>query len=76
MGSLEEKKNHSRRIKDKKKASRKRVRVRSVIAKDLLTSGKYKPRIVKDRHGKRHDLNTMSHYDLVQAIQETEDYGD
>lgn len=71
MGSPEEKRRHSARLKRKKQE-----RVRSQIAKELLVSGKYKPRIVKDKKGNRHDLKKMSHADLVKAIQETEDYGD
>lgn len=70
MGNPEDKIKHSRRIKQKKKA-----RVRSVIAKELIVSGKYKQRIVKAK-GKEYDLNSMTHADLVRAIQDTEDYGD
>ena len=87
MGSPDDKKRHSKRLKQKRKASsrkaalrdgvsKKRERVRSEIAKDLIVSGKYKQRIVKDKRGKKYDLNKMNHYDLVQAIQEIEDYGD
>lgn len=65
MGSPEEKALHSKRIRNKKKE-----RVRSVIAKELITSGKFKQRIVKDKRGKKYDLKTMSHKDLVDAIQE------
>jgi hypothetical protein len=65
MGSPEEKILHSKRLRQKKKA-----RVRSVIAKELLVSGKYKQRIVQDKRGKKHDLDKMSHLDLVKAIQE------
>jgi len=65
MGSPEEKQKHSRRLKRKKQE-----RFQSVIAKEMLTSGKYKPRIVKDRRGEKHDLKKLSHYDLVRLIQE------
>lgn len=65
MGSPEEKAKHSRRIKRKKTE-----RVRSVIAKELITSGKYKQRIVKDKRGRKIDLAKLTHYDLVQAIQD------
>ena len=65
MGTPEEKVKHSKRIRKKKTE-----KVRSVIAKELLTSGKYKQRIVKDKRGKKHDLNKMTHLDLVEAIQE------
>lgn len=56
---------HSKRIKQKKTA-----RVRSVIAKELLVSDKYKQRIVRDKKGKKHDLGSMTHADLVKAIQD------
>lgn len=62
---------HSKRIKTKRKA-----RTRSAIAKDLLNSGKYHQRIVKDKRGKYHDMSKMSFRDLVTAIQEMENYGD
>lgn len=65
MGSPEEKALHSKRIRNKKKE-----RTRSVIAKELITSGKFKQRIVKDKRGKKHDLKIMTHKDLVDAIQE------
>lgn len=65
MGSPEEKQKRSKRLRRKKQE-----RVRSVIAKELITSGKYKQRIVVDKRGKEHDLATMTHRDLVQAIQE------
>lgn len=58
---------HSRRRKGKQKE-----RVRSVIAKELITSGKFKPRVVKDKRGKEHDLSKMSTLDLVKLIQEDE----
>jgi hypothetical protein len=67
MSSPEEKLKHSRRIRAKKKE-----RVRSVIAKDLIVSSKYNPRIVKDKRGKKHDLDKMKFIDLVEAIQEDE----
>lgn len=62
---MEDKLKHSKRIRDKKKE-----RTRSVIAKELITSGKFKQRIVKDKRGKKHDLKVMTHKDLVDAIQE------
>ena len=65
MGTPEEKLKHSRRIRKKKVE-----KVRSVIAKELIVSGKYKQRIVKDKRGKKHDLDKMTHMDLVEAIQE------
>lgn len=67
MGSPEEKAKHSRRIKRKKQE-----RVRSIVAKELITSGKYKQRIVKDKRGRKIDLAKLTHYDLVQAIQDEE----
>jgi len=62
---------HSKRIRRKKQE-----RIRSQIAKELIVSGKYKQRIVKDRRGKEHDLNKMDHYSLVKVLQEIEDHGD
>ena len=40
------------------------------MAKELITSGKYKQRIVKDKRGRKIDLAKLTHYDLVQAIQD------
>lgn len=68
MSSLEEKMKHQKRIRQKRKA-----KTRSQIAKDLLTSGKYKQQVVKDKRGKEHDLKKMSHADLVRLIQEDND---
>ena len=65
MGSQEDKVKHSSRIRKKKTE-----KVRSIIAKELIVSGKFKQRIVKDKRGKKHDLNKMTHLDLVEAIQE------
>lgn len=65
MSTPEEKMKHSLRIKRKKTA-----RIRSIIAKELITSGKFKQRIVKDKRGKKHDLDKMKFADLVKAIQE------
>jgi hypothetical protein len=48
---------------------KKRYRIRSHIAKDLLTP-KYHQRVVKDKRGRRHDLNKMDHKELVRLIQE------
>jgi len=67
VGSPEEKAKHSRRLKQKKKDKVKRVR--SVIAKELITSGRYKPRIIKDKRGK--EVRTF--LDLVESIQEDEE---
>lgn len=63
MGSIEDKAKHRRRMQNK----RKDFRLRSPIAKDLLTE-KYRPRVVKDKRGKEHDLETMTHKDLVDEI--------
>lgn len=65
MGDVLEKLKHSKRIKDKKKE-----RVRSVIAKELLTSGKYKQRVIRDKRGKFIDAETYTYADLVRDIQE------
>ena len=45
-------------------------RQRSLIAKDLLTSGKYNQRIVKDRKGREHDLDRLDHKTIVELINE------
>lgn len=65
MGNMEEKLKHSKRIQAKKRA-----RVRSVIAKELIVSGKYKQRVIQDKRGKKIDLETYTHADLVRDIQE------
>lgn len=65
MSSPEDKMKHSKRIKSKKRA-----RVRSVIAKELIVSGKFNQRIVQDKRGKKHNLDKMKFSDLVEAIQE------
>lgn len=76
MGDVLEKLKHSKRIKDKKKEVAKRQetqrvgRVRSVIAKELLTSGKYKQRVIRDKRGKFIDAETYTYADLVRDIQE------
>lgn len=67
MSSPEDKAKHSRRIRNKRKE-----KVRSNIAKDLLTSGKYKQRVIKDKRGKEHDLSKMTHRDLIEAIQDND----
>lgn len=61
MGSVEEKKKHSQRIKLKKKA-----KVRSVIAKELIVNKRYRQKIIKDKRGKI----ISSFPDLIEAIQE------
>jgi len=61
MGSPEDKQKHSRRLKRKKQE-----RVRSVIAKELITSGRYKQKVIKDKRGKE----VVSFHDLVESIQE------
>ena len=48
---------------------RKRRRIRSSIAQDLGTP-KYRQRVKKNK--KKYDVSTMSHRDLVKAIQEKE----
>lgn len=69
MASPEDKARHARHRKAKLKA---RERQRSVIAKELITSGKYKPRIVRDKRGREHDLNKLTNYELIQLINEDE----
>ena len=68
MSSPEERMKHSRRIKSKQKE-----RVRSVIAKELITSGKYKARVITDKRGREHDLEKLDHGKLVKLIQELDD---
>lgn len=47
---------------------KKRLRIQSHIAKDLRTP-KYKQRVVQDKRGNKHDLDKMTHKDLIDAIQ-------
>lgn len=67
MSNPDERIKHSRRIRRKKTE-----KVRSVIAKELIVSGKYNQKIVVDKKGRRHDLEKMKFRDLVEAIQEDE----
>jgi len=64
---MEDKIRHSKRLKRKKKE-----RVRSVIAKELIVSGKYQQRIVRDKRGREHDLEGLTHAQLIKLIQEDE----
>lgn len=68
MSSIEDREKHRKRLKRKRKE-----KVASAIAKELRVSGKYKQRIVEDKRGGRHDLNKMTHKDLVDAIQELDE---
>lgn len=68
MSTPDEKNRHSKRLRRKKQE-----RVRSVIAKELIVSGKYNQRVVIDKRGNKHDLDKLSFRDLVEAIQEDED---
>lgn len=54
---------------EEKSKRRKRIKVRSSIAKSLREP-KFRQRIVKDKKGRRHDLSKMTHKDFVDAIQE------
>lgn len=72
MSNQEDKAKHSRRIKKKVEAKKKRARVRSVIAKKLITDPQYHQRIVLDKRGKERNLD-MSHLEFIQAIQELND---
>lgn len=65
MSSPDDKAKHRRRMKRKAKE-----RHRSLIAKDLLTSGRFSQRIVKDRKGREHDLDKLDHKTLVDLINE------
>jgi len=67
MGSMEERIKHSRRIKRKKKE-----RLRSVIAKELVTNPRYGQRVIRDKRGKEHDLEGLTHAQLIKLIQEDE----
>lgn len=64
MSTPEEKLKHSQRIRRKKKA-----KVRSSIAKELLMNHRYRQRIVVDKRGNKHDLRKMDHLAFVEAIQ-------
>lgn len=68
MSSVEDRVKHSRRIKAKLKE-----RQRSVIAKELIVSGKYKQRVVQTKKGKEIDLEKFSFRDLVEAINEDQE---
>jgi hypothetical protein len=48
---------------------RKRMRIRSHIAKDLLTP-KYGQRVVEDKRKKARDVTKLTHAELVALIQE------
>lgn len=65
MSSPDDKARHRRRMKRKVKE-----RQRSLIAKDLLTSGKYNPRVVVDKKGRKHDLDRLDHKTIVELINE------
>lgn len=64
MSSQEDKVKHSKRIRKKKIA-----KVRSVIAKELITNKRYKQKVIKSKDGK--EINSFR--DLVEAIQVNED---
>lgn len=59
MGSIEE-----------KAKRRKRLKLRSKIAKDLVTNPRYKKRVVTTKKGKI-DLANLSHAQLIKLIEET-----
>lgn len=71
MSSPEEKSRHRQRMKRKQKD--KPTRTQSRIAKDLLVSGEYKQRVVKDKRGRTHDLDKLDHKTLVDLIQELDE---
>lgn len=59
MSSEEEKMKHSKRIRTKKTA-----KVRSVIAKELLTNKRYRQKVLKNKDGK--EINSF--LDLIEAM--------
>lgn len=63
MSSPEERVRHSRRIKKKKIE-----RVRSIVAKELVTNKRYRQQVVRDKRGRE----VVTFHDLVKAIQEDE----
>lgn len=65
MSSPDDKAKHRKRMKRKVKE-----RQRSLIAKDLLTSGKFNQRIILDKRGRKHDLDRLDHKTLVDLINE------
>lgn len=69
MSSPEDRMKHSRRRKEKQKKDR----MRSPIAKEMITSGKFSQRIVQDKRGRHHDLATMDNATLVKLIQELDE---
>ncbi len=67
MASPADKAKHSKRIRRKTKE-----KIASPIAKVLRTR-KYKMRVIQDKRGNKHDLDKMTHLDLVQAIEDLQD---
>lgn len=65
MSNPEERMKHSKRIQKKRVA-----KARSVIAKELIVNNRYKQKIVPGKKGKLHNLDKMTHADLVKAISE------
>lgn len=51
---------------------RKRMRVRSKIAQDLITNPRYKKKVVADKK-KKIDVQKLTHAELVKLINEKED---
>ena len=66
MSNQEEKNKHRKRIQNRKA----KERFRSPIAKELVTNPALRPRVVKDKRGREHDLDKMDFIDLVEAIKE------
>lgn len=69
MASQDEKTRHRKRLQNKKRD--KRPVVKSPIAKSLQEP-MFHQRIVRDKRGKIHDLETLSHKTLVELIQDNE----
>lgn len=71
MSSPEERERHRKRM--KRKIKDKKNRVRSPIAKELIVSGKFGLRVIRDKRGKEHDLEKLDHAHLVKLLQELDE---
>ena len=68
MASQEDRQKHRRRLQNKKRDKKK---IPSPIAKSL-EEPQFHQRVIRDKRGKTHDLETLTHKELVELIQEKE----
>lgn len=81
LASQEDKSKHRRRIQNRKKkerfsseaAARRQGRLRSPIAKELVTNPEFRPRVVRDKRGKEHNLDDLDFKKLIEEIQKDEE---